>query len=412
MAKLLAMEAYKGLRSRQRRADVTVQFRDAVGAIVGNLLVAWAQDRPVPTSRSLDRNTFTGEPIGARVFADTIELMAAYNLLRQRRGGRSKDGKAGIASRFFPTHVLLRLAAEYGVDQNTARSDFRQYRRATTKAPKVRELIVVKPIGAQPKLPSGGRLPIDRHDPIAATLRAEVEALNTFAATVVVDGCTPPRWQRQFRHDFRLYGRLHAVGDGNYQNMRQEDRLALIRINGEPVVEVDIGSSHLSLMHGLLRLPLPEGDLYDVPGLPREVVKAWINATLGNGRPHRRWPEEFLAKKPSFAGYPIQQVASAVIARYPWMAEPAVVAQEFAHIAPPHRVLPHLLMGIEAEVMMATVQALRAKMILALPMHDGLIMPASAEEIACRLLREAGERIAVVTLRLKVDRPSLPDRMT
>jgi hypothetical protein len=37
-------------------------------------------------------------------------------------------------------------------------------------------------------------------------------------------------------------------------------------------------------------------------------------------------------------------------------------------------------------------------------MHDGIIIPASAEQRACELLREAGEVEAAVELRLKVDR--------
>ena len=49
-------------------------------------------------------------------------------------------------------------------------------------------------------------------------------------------------------------------------------------------------------------------------------------------------------------------------------------------------------------------EALRAEAILSLPMRDGLIVPASAEERACGLIREAGERVAGIALQLKVDR--------
>ena len=64
-----------------------------------------------------------------------------------------------------------------------------------------------------------------------------------------------------------------------------------------------------------------------------------------------------------------------------------------------------MLMGVESDVILDTLQALRAEGVLGLPMHDGIIVPASAEARACELLRQAGEAVAGVELRLKVDRP-------
>jgi hypothetical protein len=59
---------------------------------------------------------------------------------------------------------------------------------------------------------------------------------------------------------------------------------------------------------------------------------------------------------------------------------------------------------VESQVIVGVMAALRAKLILALPMHDGLIVPASAEALTCDLIRTAAMRIAGVDLRLKVDR--------
>ena len=60
-------------------------------------------------------------------------------------------------------------------------------------------------------------------------------------------------------------------------------------------------------------------------------------------------------------------------------------------------------MGVEAEIV-DVLARLRAEAVLGLPMHDGVLVPASAEGLAYRLLRAAGERVAGVELRLKVDR--------
>jgi hypothetical protein len=185
-------------------------------------------------------------------------------LVYQRRGGCPKSGSGGYASRFWPSHLLMRLAAEHGVDRNTARSDFRRraHPGSGKRPPKVRDPLRLKALPLHPRAKASAASRSTPRDELAAMLRSQVVALNDFAAGVAVEGCPQrPRWFRQFFGSFRLYGRLHAVGDGNYQSMCTADRLDRIRIAGEPVVEIDIRASLLSFLHGLLRLPLPEGDL-------------------------------------------------------------------------------------------------------------------------------------------------------
>ena len=64
-------------------------------------------------------------------------------------------------------------------------------------------------------------------------------------------------------------------------------------LDGEPVAEIDISASYLTALHGRLGQPLQvEGDLYDVPGIPRAVVKGWLVATLSNMGHLKKWPTE------------------------------------------------------------------------------------------------------------------------
>jgi hypothetical protein len=302
---------------------------------------------------------------------------------------------------------LLRAAAAHGITRDNVREAFK-YRPAPKvgKAPKVNEPLRLKAFKRHPN----GRAPtlsIDfSADPLAAVLRAEVEAMNTFAAATPVEGCLPPRWFRQFIGCFRLFGRICAAGPGNYQSMAAAERLRSIRIAGEPVVEIDIRASLLTFLHGALRLPLPEGDLYALPGIPRDVAKFWINATLGKGTPVDKWPKDSPRAPPELHKHPAPAVKAAALARYPFLADPSSVAEEFRLIAEPRRALIHALMGVEADVILAALQALRAESILGLPMHDGIIVPASAEARACELLRQAAEREVGVELGLKVDRPA------
>lgn len=106
----------------------------------------------------------------------------------------------------------------------------------------VHDPLRLKALPKHPKAKNGPGLPIDFGNGYAAALRDQVVSFSAFAAGVAVEGCPHPRWHRPFFADFPLYGRLHAVGEGGHQNMKAADRLGL-RIAGEGVAEIDIGSS-------------------------------------------------------------------------------------------------------------------------------------------------------------------------
>ena len=94
-------------------------------------------------------------------------------------------------------------------------------------------------------------------------------------------------------------GRLYSHGERNYQQMESADRLRMT-INGEPVCEVDIRASYLTIFHARHGEPFDAThDPYDVAGLgpeAREVVKMWVTASFGNDAPIERWPREVVAK--------------------------------------------------------------------------------------------------------------------
>jgi hypothetical protein len=92
----------------------------------------------------------------------------------------------------------------------------------------------------------------------------------------------PPRFKRVLTASRLLGGRWYAVGnEGNYQLLSETERLR-ITIDGEPIVEADVRASHLSIMHGLLGQPLPEGDPYGFPDVPRSVAKAPRRSARGH----------------------------------------------------------------------------------------------------------------------------------
>ena len=66
-------------------------------------------------------------------------------------------------------------------------------------------------------------------------------------------------------------------------------------------------------------------DPYQVPGLPRDVVKQWIVRTLGNGRTPRRWSPETEKDKPEITAWSIAEVGKVVLAVMPFLANPTAL---------------------------------------------------------------------------------------
>jgi hypothetical protein len=85
-------------------------------------------------------------------------------------------------------------------------------------------------------------------------------------------------------------GRLYSDGPDNYQRLKEAERLR-IRLDGQPVVEIDIKCSYLTILHAKAGLPLDlREDPYGIPDVPRKVVKGWLVATLGADKHLRQWP--------------------------------------------------------------------------------------------------------------------------
>ena len=101
-------------------------------------------------------------------------------------------------------------------------------------------------------------------------------------------------------------------------------------INGEPVCEIDIRASYLTIFHALYgeRLDLTK-DPYTLRELgpeARDVVKMWITASFGNNAPLMKWPRELVAKYRERTGatlgkhYPAMKVADKVMQAFPLLA--------------------------------------------------------------------------------------------
>lgn len=396
-----------GARGNRRGAAGRAKLRGAVGAVVGGLLRAWDGGTARACFHPLNRSAFTGGPVGHRQFIAAVAGLEALGHVARHAGINYafawEDGPSfvGKAARFRPATPLLASAARHGITPGTARDAFGAA--YPTKAPTVPSPLLLRGLPAPRRKGTGARperqeLPIPAGDATARRLAEQVRDANARAGRHDVRGCLPPRWRRAFVLDWSMGGRWASVGGaGHYQGLSPAER-AGITIDGARTVELDVSAAHLTVMHGLLGLPMPAGDPYAVPGVPRGVVKAWIVAALGKGSPVARWAA---TAEVDPARWPAREVGAAVLARYPFLSDPAAAVCDLAHLGPPRRLLTHRLMGLEAAAMTAALESLRAAGVLGLPVHDSLIVPAGAEGLARRALVAGFEAVAGATPAVK-----------
>ena len=189
-------------------------------------------------------------------------------------------------------------------------------------------------------------------------------------------------------------GRLYAHGDDNFQQFKKADRLG-IQINGAPVAEIDINASYLTILLAMYGHSLPDRqDIYDIEGLPREVVKAWIRVALGAKSFSPRWPGSVLDELGDGnrrMKFKIKDVKEKILQEFPSLLDWPTSEMTWAD-----------LMFIESEAIYLTLEMLADQNIPALPVHDALLVPADFETEAKLALIESFKMFTGVTPRLTV----------
>jgi hypothetical protein len=143
--------------------------------------------------------------------------------------------------------------------------------------------------------------------------------------------------------------------------MERDARFRLLRIAGEPVVNVDFSSLFPHLGYVRARAAQPDADLYDVAGdgSCREGWKQLINALLFADRPLKQWPHDTRELFPE--GTSLREAVAAIDAKHP------AISHLFG------RGLGFELMRIESDMLIAVVTALFKRGITALPLHDSVL---------------------------------------
>jgi len=401
-------------RKYRRGVDAREALLRAVSSFLGGLL---SVDRGEWIRHPTDRVAFTGGPVSYRNFAAVWGGMEKAGLIERKASHAHIATAFGMPrviqryeTRFRATRDLWTLADSHGVDG--ARGHYGQAEDVGRT-----EVDPIALRGFSEWVHGRGKVdgdPIEFDKTAQGLQRAltDVERLNAFWHDHTLTGGVHRGFTRIFHADgtsaedygWDMGGRLYSVGAENYQTMKEEDRAQML-IDDEPVVELDVQASNLTVFMGRTKDPL---DVYSgedpyqtgpLASFPRGAVKAYIAITFGRGEPPTRWGQEADAVAVSC---PIGEVARAVHAVYPALAnlkDPRIWAK---------------LMFTESQAVLRALLDLAGQGIPALPVHDSIIVPVSKQAEARDALRagyylESGAepRIVVSSHRVRVAAPSV-----
>ncbi|KGO99771.1 hypothetical protein [Novilysobacter defluvii] len=239
--------------------------------------------------------------------------------------------------------------------------------------------------------------------PLAHQLRAEMVEINEWLAQAdlgwagceVSDGVDlGQRYLRRIFNDGSLErgGRLF---NGFWQELKKEARQDLLRIEGRPVASLDFAQLAVRLAYGQVGVEPPTGDLYGVPGVgaSREGVKKVFNALLAADKLPTRMPQGTRQLFPRWVK--IEDVIKAISLRHPALVPLFGTAQALVH------------QNMESRVVVKALLALKERGVIALPVHDCLLVKDEHASLGREALEEAFRDITGVRGRVEVELPKV-----
>jgi hypothetical protein len=413
-------EQQAGKRQKKRGLKKAEQLRTAVEALVADLLRAQASGK-VWVYRPKRPESFTGEPVTHRTFITMTEMLCSIGLLGTKPGfqdpiqwepGGPKLSNWRFATRFRATQALLDLCADHGVRPDAVDRHFLLplpehplQRRRASKRDDFGKKIRGKPMRFE-------------HTPKSEWLEGRIRELNEF-----LDGKLGGGVHRGYvcvfnngdnpHFDWDKGGRLYSQGHQNYQQMPDTERLKLT-IECEPVCEIDVKASYLTIFHALHRERFDlDKDPYALHGLgesAKDVVKSWCVATFGHDRHLNRWPQKMCEDYRKETGkalgkvYPIKKLRQRMIEAHPVLAcwgEP-LNGNKLGWAE---------LMYVESSAIQAAMFALKSEGIASFCVHDSLIVPRHAVSFAIQCLADAyHEEAGTEDIALVVSSTDEPDQ--
>ena len=229
-------------------------------------------------------------------------------------------------------------------------------------------------------------------DEATLALRQQMTDINAWLDTADIT-CSLPQVepsQRRLRRifnnsDFAQGGRLYG---GFWQAMSSDERQEHILIESDCCVELDYGQMSLAILYGLTGATPPEGDLYDlsVEGIPAECrpgIKKVMQAIINSPEIPRRLPKGSRKHIPSRISF--RDILGAVERRHP-----AIYPQMTSGIG-------MQLFRKESDILIDVLITLQARGIVALPVHDAVIVMEEHHLLATKIMKEVFKRHTGIT---------------
>ncbi|RUM26638.1 hypothetical protein EFQ99_00020 [Rhizobium vallis] len=349
---------------RRHRADAIARRKACAEALIANLVMAAlgpsrSPDLVLPL-RKLKRSRYDREDVSPNGLRWATAELAAYGYVEVEAAVYKEE-----RTRLIPTLNFVSLLNRHGVkreDVGRARGD---------------ETIVLQAEVDHEKV-----LVDYRDTPETITLRGEMSAINEALekADIRFDGekLGPIHLSRRFDagnsaapYSFDQHGRLYG---GLWESLPRVERHRLT-IGGETVADLDFSSMFVRLAYVRRGVVPPDEDLYAIPGLEhhREGVKRVIASLFFRESESKRLPRDAKPLLPE--GWTMARVRNAIAHAHPAIAPLLDTDVGFE------------LMATESNLLVAILLDLFSQGVVALPMHDGLMVPESKKEIAVETMK-------------------------
>ncbi|TXM64587.1 hypothetical protein FV226_26295 [Methylobacterium sp. WL12] len=299
--------------------------------------------------------------------------------IRQKIGEKEAGAKKGYYTKIWPGGTLEGLIVEHGIQLEDIR-----HRPPT-------ECIVLK----SNKESYWDQTQAISYDdtPVTHQMRGEVHLINDWLgrANIAFDYSLAPvermvdinnRCLRRIftRTSFTSGGRLFG---GFWQGLKKQYRYGIV-IEGEPASELDYGQIAPRLLYGLAGKTPPEGDLYAIselagePETCRKGLKKLLNAVLFMEKP--------ITSKP-------KGTANLLPRRYTASDLVQMLREKHPDISSYFETgIGHHLQYLESQVLIEVLIRLRSKGVVALPLHDAILVPRSRRQEAKEVMEEVFQK--------------------
>lgn len=366
---LLNCEAYFGLKKNKRRAKDQETFDLTVDAILSDLMHHHLAEREgkiyvTRSNRVLGTKSRYRPRAYSKMFPYILDLMA-----KPEMGFVVQDVAHAVEGLSLSTVIRPGAPLLSRIDQHEiGLDDFDEHPHGET-------IILKRTKDVDDYWDDGG---LEEYEDTTATdqFRLELDRINQWLASANLRFdrtaiSRPPTTfhigDRQLRRVF-TQGRFDSGGrlfGGFWQRLRKHERRQGLWISGEKAVELDYGQVGPRILYALSGQKPPTDDLYHLWGYAqqRDGIKRVMSAMIFASDRLNRFPKG--TRKLFRRSDKIGEVVEAIEAKHP------LIKGCF------HRGLGHETQFVESQVMVEVILTLKAEGIVALPIHDAVLVPAS-----------------------------------